>query len=178
LHLVPLAGARREMADRQLQADVVCQTLQGHLPQARPMAVAAAPIRRDEQFLCTGEAQHAHLFPPATDAGSGEIGRVVVDAHTHPALVVRDIIHPIGNRLPSFLSRKSWTRTWSGSPWGRHSRPAFLKSPTNSFFFVSTEITGWQRFWKRRAWALMYSNWALRSGCCRPSRVLQLACKL
>jgi len=25
---------------------------------------------------------------------------------------------------------------------GRHSRPPFLKSPTSSFFFVSTEITG------------------------------------
>ena len=28
-------------------------------------------------------------------------------------------------------------------PFGRHSRPLFLKSPTSSFFFVSTEITGW-----------------------------------
>ena len=27
----------------------------------------------------------------------------------------------------------------SGSPVGRHVRPAFLKSPTNFFFFVSTE---------------------------------------
>ena len=33
--------------------------------------------------------------------------------------------------------------TSSGWPCGRHSRPAFLKSPTNSFFFVSTEMTGW-----------------------------------
>src|ERR1035437_4007660 len=37
---------------------------------------------------------------------------------------------------------KSCTRTSSGEPFGRHSRPAFLKSPTNSFFFVSTEISG------------------------------------
>ena len=27
-------------------------------------------------------------------------------------------------------------------PLGRNSRPPFLKSPTSSFFFVSTEITG------------------------------------
>ena len=37
---------------------------------------------------------------------------------------------------------KSCTRTSSGEPFGRHSRPAFLKSPTSSFFLVSTEIAG------------------------------------
>src|SRR5664280_699815 len=30
-----------------------------------------------------------------------------------------------------------------GSFFGRNSLPSFLKFPTNSFFFVSTEITGW-----------------------------------
>jgi len=37
---------------------------------------------------------------------------------------------------------KSCTRTASGELFGRHSRPAFSKSPTSSFFFVSTEIAG------------------------------------
>ena len=37
---------------------------------------------------------------------------------------------------------RPWTPTFSGSPFGRHSRPSFLNSPTSSFFFVSTEITG------------------------------------
>src|SRR6201997_2517824 len=32
--------------------------------------------------------------------------------------------------------------TSSGLPWRRHSRPLFLKLPTNSFFFVSTDMTG------------------------------------
>src|ERR1700687_5134430 len=40
--------------------------------------------------------------------------------------------------------------------WGRHSRPAFLKLPTNSFFLVSTETTGWPSFRKDAARALMY----------------------
>ena len=31
---------------------------------------------------------------------------------------------------------------FSGSPFGRNSRPAFLKSPTSSFFFVSTDMAG------------------------------------
>ena len=33
-------------------------------------------------------------------------------------------------------------RTCSGDFFGRHSRPLFLKSPTSSFFLVSTEMTG------------------------------------
>src|SRR5579872_3588381 len=80
--------------------------------------------------------------------------------------------------LPSSLSMKSWTRTSSGSPWGCHSWPPFLKSPTSSFFLVSTEITGWPRRWNTRTSPLMCSNWALRSGCDAPSRVLRLPCKL
>src|SRR6266403_1070013 len=43
---------------------------------------------------------------------------------------------------PSSLIRKSWTRTSSGLPRGRYSRPLLRKSPTSSFFLVSTEITG------------------------------------
>src|SRR6266849_451132 len=74
--------------------------------------------------------------------------------------------------------RKSCTRTASGWPIGRHARPAFLKSPTNSFFFVSTEITGWPAAWNCRTCAVMWRNWASRSGCGGPSRVLRLACKL
>ena len=34
-------------------------------------------------------------------------------------------------------------------------RPAFLKSPTSSFFFVSTEITGWPAAWNWRTCAVM-----------------------
>jgi len=52
------------------------------------------------------------------------------------------IINPVRLARPNSGIRKSCTRTLSGSPWGRSSRPPFLKSPTNSFFLVSTEITG------------------------------------
>ncbi len=40
---------------------------------------------------------------------------------------------------------KSWTFTSSGWPFGRHSRPPLRYRPTNSFFFVSIEATGWPR---------------------------------
>src|SRR5829696_7708359 len=73
---------------------------------------------------------------------------------------------------------KSCTRTGSGCPFGRSSRPPFLKSPTNSFFLVSTEIAGSPAAWNSFTAALMCSNWASRSGWLAPSRVLRLACRL
>ena len=57
---------------------------------------------------------------------------------------------------------KSWTSTSSGSPCGCHSRPAFLKFPTSSFFLVLTEMNGTPRLMQFVAVALMYSNCAFR----------------
>ena len=65
---------------------------------------------------------------------------------------------------------------WSASVC--NSRPPFLKSPTSSFFFVSTEMVGWPAAWNASIWALMYSNRAFRSGWFVPSRVLRFACRL
>ncbi len=53
---------------------------------------------------------------------------------------------------------KSCTRTGCGCPLGRNSRPPFLKSPTSSFFFVSTEITGCPAAWNAFTVALTCSN--------------------
>ena len=41
--------------------------------------------------------------------------------------------------LPSPGWGKSWVLTFTGSPFGRHSRPPFLYAPTSSFFLVSTD---------------------------------------
>lgn len=49
-----------------------------------------------------------------------------------------------------------------GSPRGRHSRPAFLQSPTSSFFFVSTEIAGWFLAMAVMTASLMTGNCASR----------------
>src|SRR5260370_13326532 len=72
--------------------------------------------------------------------------------------------------------RKSCTRTAVGWPVGRHVRPAFLKSPTNSFFFVSTEITGWPAAWNWRTCAVMWRNWGSPSGFGGASRVFRIGC--
>ena len=50
LDLVPFAGPRREMADRELQSEVIGQALQRHLPEPRPVTVAPTSIGRDQQL--------------------------------------------------------------------------------------------------------------------------------
>jgi hypothetical protein len=54
----------------------------------------------------------------------------------------------------------------------------FLNSPTNSFFLVSTEMTGCPRARNCRACWLRYWNGAFRSGGARPSLSLRLAYRL
>ena len=105
-------------------------------------AVAAAAIGRDQEAIRIGIADLAEPPPPATDALDGECRRIGIDADIEPALVGGDVVDPIGRDLPNPLISKSWTWTGSGSSLRRSSRPPFLKSPTSSFFFVSTEIAG------------------------------------
>ena len=96
---------------------------------------------------------------------------------THPVFAVTSWT-PYGVALPRSLSAKSCTLTRSGAPAGIHSTPLFAKLPTNSFFFASTEMTGSPVAWNAATCSLMYPNWASRSGCCLPSTVLALPCKL
>ena len=181
LDLVPFAGARRKVAD-----------LQCACPTRRPKSCSALFHNRLRLLLlpppsaviissvACRKPRRAHLLPPAPDAR----GR-----RTRPCRD-RSPRSPSPRCWPGRKPRrespcpvsgpgKSWTLTFSGWPWGCHSCPGFLNSPTNSFFFVSTEITGWPPLDESaRTCRLMYSNWALRSGCDVPSRVLRLACKL
>ena len=66
----------------------------------------------------------------------------MIDTDADPAGIIADVVDTVGHGAAKFVIRKSCTRTGSGEPLGCHSRPAFLKSPTNSFFLVSTEIAG------------------------------------
>jgi hypothetical protein len=57
--------------------------------------------------------------------------------------------------MPRLCPGKSCVRVATGWPSGRHSRPAFLNSPTSSFFLVSTLITGSPASWRALACSLM-----------------------
>ena len=116
--------------------------------------------------------------PPAADALHRESRGVVVDADAHPPGVGGHIVDAIGHRPAEFGDEEVVHPDLLGLPCGRHSRPAFLKSPTSSFFLVSTEITGCPPPARRVTLALMCANCASRSGWSPPSRVLRLACRL
>ena len=66
----------------------------------------------------------------------------MVGAHGHPAGVVRDVVDAVRDGLAQFLVEEVVDVDLLRLPLGWYSRPPFLNSPTSSFFFVSTEITG------------------------------------
>ena len=156
---------------RRLQ--VVGQPLQFHLPHARSIAVAAARIGGDQERRRPADRP---AVPSSSTTGGSRRRRTRACRGRGPRSPTLRCA-PCRRRRTGSLCRsrrpgKSCTRTASGVPVGCHSCPAFLKSPTNSFFFVSTEITGCWRCRNAAAVALMCSNCALRSGCDVPFATL------
>ena len=47
-----------------------------------------------------------HLLPPPSNRLRRKLRRVVIDAHAHPALVLSEIKHPVGNDLPHLRIRE------------------------------------------------------------------------
>src|SRR5205823_14173251 len=86
--LVPFAGARRKMTDRDAQSRLVGQPLHLPLPQAAASGVGAASIRGDEQVGLAGIQALAMLVPPAPDTLDSKLRRVMVKAHIDKALIM------------------------------------------------------------------------------------------
>src|SRR5689334_781340 len=97
--LVPLAGSGGKVTDLDREAEVIGQLLHLAFPQADPIAVAAATIRRDQQAAGMRIAGMAHFFPPAPDAFNREFGGVVIDPNADPPLIGCDIVDAIGRDL-------------------------------------------------------------------------------
>jgi len=68
LDFVPLAGAGGQVADHDVEAEFVGQFLKFAFPQADPRAVAAAPIRGDQQAAGVRITRPTDLEPPLADA--------------------------------------------------------------------------------------------------------------
>src|SRR3954454_18374817 len=100
--LVPLAGSGWKVTDVDLDADFISQLLHLAFPQADPISVAAATIRRNQQAPGMGIAGMAHFFPPAPDAFGGEFSSVVIDPNTYPTLIGCDIVDAVGCDLAEF----------------------------------------------------------------------------
>src|SRR6516165_7401123 len=106
LDFVPLAGARRQVADRDVDADFIGQRLQFAFPQPHARAVAAATVSRDHQAGCLGIARPTDSKPPLADAVDRERSRVVVDTDADPAMIGRKIIDPVRYGTAEFLDQE------------------------------------------------------------------------
>ena len=96
LDAIPLAGARRQVADADRQTGLIGEALQFAFPQPDPRTVAAATICRHHQAGGVGVACLAQLVPPAPDALDGECGSIGINADTDPSIIGGDIIDAIG----------------------------------------------------------------------------------
>jgi hypothetical protein len=106
LNLVPLTGAWWKVAHFQGEVQFVGQFLKRFLPEPIAAAVASPAIRSDEQLAGTRESWRTHLGPPPSNARRGELGGVMIDTHTDPTFVARQIVDTVGNRLPQVLLGK------------------------------------------------------------------------
>src|SRR3989344_3500518 len=90
--LVPLARARREVADTDGEVQLIRELLEFHFPELASPPVAATTVRSDEQFFGFRIARFPHLLPPRPNARHGELCRIVVDANRDPAFVLQDVV--------------------------------------------------------------------------------------
>src|SRR5271157_784071 len=97
--LVPLARARREMAEGDLEGRGRRKSLDFDLPEARAVSITAAGVRTDQQSVRSGIERRAHRAPPPPDALDGEAGRVVVRADVHPPEILANVVYPVGHCL-------------------------------------------------------------------------------
>ena len=164
LDLVPLARARRKMGDAYLQAGNVGEVLQARLPKPVATAVAAAAVGSDQEFGGIWMGLLPHVLPPAFDAGHREFCRIVIDAHAYPALVASDVVDPVRNGFAELLVDEIMDANTLGFAERIPFRPAFLKSPTSSFFLASTEMTGSPAAKKSSACALRARRARRRDG--------------
>src|SRR5438552_6844812 len=103
--LVPLARARRKVADLQAQLQLVRQILQSDFPQSVAASVTAAAVGANHQFRSPRKPPYSHLQPPASNAGPGDLRRLVVDSHAPPTYGADHAVTPGRNRLAQLLFR-------------------------------------------------------------------------
>src|SRR5665213_2590817 len=130
LHLVPLAGARRKVADGNLQTRLVRQTLQLQFPETQAVSIASAAVGGDEQAAGPRIQSPAFLTPPPSDGGHRKGGRVMVCSHGDKAGVPPQIVDAVW-----IGPRHGWAgKIVAGDPFG-----ALLLAPLAAFVLVVSD---------------------------------------
>jgi hypothetical protein len=90
---------RGKVTDRDSQAESIGQLLQCHFPQPRPTTVTPTRIGGHQQFTGLRVNLIPHLIPPAGNRLGGKLRRVLIDANTHPARVVVQVVDSLGDGM-------------------------------------------------------------------------------
>ena len=130
------------MADGDLEAGLFRELGQLKLPQPDTISVGTSGIGGDEELCGFGKSWAAHRVPPAPDRFHSEAGSIGRVADRNPSFVVDDVVDPVGDGPAELFVNEIMVFTLVGSPTRWYSLPPFENSPTNSFFFVSTLMTG------------------------------------
>src|SRR5205085_599945 len=97
--LVPLAGARWQVANGDRQPGFGGEPGQLDLPGPDPAAVGSAGVGADQQPVGVRVAVGADGVPPASQGLHRERGGVVVGADRHPSVVGGDVVDAVGDGL-------------------------------------------------------------------------------
>src|SRR5260370_21320347 len=95
LDFVPLAGAGRQVADHDVEAELVGQLLQFAFPQPHPRTVAAAAVGGDQPAGCPWVARMTDGLPPLADSVHLKSRRVLIHADNHPTRIYRKVGNPL-----------------------------------------------------------------------------------
>ena len=103
LDLVPLARARRKMANLQNQPRSIGKSLKLRLPKTGAVAVAAAAVAGNQQSPRVAVSLPHPPLPPLFDRSNGKRRRVMVDAHGNPRQTITRALanYVTSGKLPS-----------------------------------------------------------------------------
>src|SRR5580700_935364 len=106
LDLIPLARARREVADMYSKSCLIGKILELGLPCIGAITIAAPSISSDEQVCRFRVGSLPHGLPPVPDRRDREGWRIVVASDVHGCLIPGHIEHAIRNRFAQCVSGK------------------------------------------------------------------------
>src|SRR5271166_1489707 len=174
LDLVPLRSPWRIGANLNDQTGFVRELLEGQLPEPQPRTIGAAAVGRDHQAPHPGIELPTHLIEPASDGVDGELPGVVIDSEADIAEVGADVVDPVRDDLAQLLVLEIVSVDLDRFALRPIVATAVLEFAQQFLLLRVDRYHGFAGRLNASTFALIYSNWASRSGCLPASLVLRL----